>query len=84
MKQALIILGVLMIFSFQSIDGRQVYKQSTNKWCYPIPLKQKKVVVTEQESLMKKYIKYGWICSDVDIVVHRTNETTKYYTLIKY
>lgn len=85
MKNLLVILGVLVLFSFTAVDGveRSVYPTRM-----VAPLQQKAIIVTGSYKKMKLYIKRGWVVEDVDVVAMNASaydsKIWKYYTLVKY
>jgi hypothetical protein len=93
MKTFFAIIGILaftgIIISFQTSDDRysDKWKGAVN-YNIVFPLKQKDVIVTQNEKRVKRLIKMGYVVDDVDVVSYETNssfgEISKYYTLIKY
>lgn len=93
MKTLTIVVVVLtlggLIMAFQTSDGKRTqYENYSSNSVMMLPLKQKDVIVTQNEKRVKRLIKMGYVVEDVDVVSYETNssfgEISTYYTLIKY
>ena len=75
----LVTIVFLGLFSYTTTDGGRI---AASRVVYNFPLKQKKVVSTDNIEYVNKLIKQGYVVQFVTEHPYRNSKTT--YTLIKY